>query len=106
MENKLELEEKFRKLAKKINVSHKELADTMEMTPQNLNRIFRANSIETKYLNKLCAKYKVPHAYFFSPTDSLVQDADVSRMQELESKVDRLQKKIETIRYILSSPDL
>ncbi|MCF8374404.1 MAG: helix-turn-helix transcriptional regulator [Bacteroidales bacterium] len=106
MENKLELEEKFRKLAKKINISHKEMADAMEMTPQNLNRIFRANSIETKYLNKLCSKYKVPHAYFFSPTDSLVQDADVSRMQELETKVENLQRKLDTIRYILTSHDL
>ena len=77
----------------------------MEMTPQNLNRIFRANSIETKYLDKVYAKYNVPHAYFFSVSDNLAQDADVSRMQELEAKADRLQKKLETMRYILLSPE-
>jgi transcriptional regulator with XRE-family HTH domain len=57
--------EKIKNLAKNRGITLKDLAVKIDMSEANLYRVFKRQSIETKYLESIADVLQVPVGYFF-----------------------------------------
>lgn len=96
-------EDKCRYIAKHFDTTQKELAAIMGMSPQNLNRLFKMNSIETKYLYKVANHFKIPVTYFFSESDSLDESENMATIAQKQARIDFLEKKMDMLAFIFNS---
>ena len=65
VENKFELERKIRLIVKHFDITMKEVSSIMGMTPQNLNRVMKVNTIDTKYLLRIAEYCNFQAGYLF-----------------------------------------
>lgn len=90
----INIEKKIRHFLKLKNMSIKELCKSIGMSQQNLDRIFKANSINTNHLQKMAEVLDVEMSYFFlseEEIEALTQEVDSERIDELR-KLNKLTK--------------
>ena len=95
--------DKIKNIAKKRQVTLKELSDNIEMSEANFYKCIKRGSIETKHLEKIAKFLNVPVSYFFEETgknDSSVtkiksNNSNVPDCSEFLKEIEHLNKEIE-----------
>lgn len=97
------LDEKIRQVAYEKRITLKKVAEIMGMTTQNLIRVMKVNSIQSKSLEKLCIELDVPISYFTNEHDNQYTTSLAKNTHdELERELSELKKKIEAIKILVS----
>ena len=83
----LNIEKKIRFYLGAKNMSIKKFCKEIGMSQQNLDRIFKANSINTTHLQKMAKVFNIEISYFFLSDEQieiLNKEVDVDRIKELK----------------------
>lgn len=62
--------QKLKELVDKNNYSYTQLAVDLDMTENNIYKIFKKPSLDSDFLEEMAIKFKVPVTYFYGGADS------------------------------------